>query len=218
MTSTLTSKWSRLSFFRSNLFDNTMARALKDKDVLPHRSLWFDALESTPPDKVRVVILGQDPHPTKGHAHGLAFSVQPHVKPLPPSTRDLLLEYQTDLGFKAPRNGDLDLWTTNGVLLLNSILTVREGKPLSHQGIGWEKLTHEIVRTLSEERSGLVWMLLGSKAQEYTGAIDASRHLVLSSGYPGSLTRDVATPFLGSRPFSKACDYLGVSKDMWRLQ
>jgi uracil-DNA glycosylase len=187
---------------------------LRDKDnVLPRQEDWFKALELTPFDKVKVVILGQDPYPTKGHAHGLAFSVQPHVRSLPPSLRNILKEYQSDLGYPAPRSGDLREWAERGVLLWNTILTVEEGKPLSHAGIGWEKLTYEIIKALAD-RGKVVMVLWGKKAQEYTALCHPLP--VVASPHPSPLSKG----FLGSKPFTRVTEALvsqGVEPVEWRL-
>jgi len=186
---------------------------LRDKDnVLPRQEDWFKALELTPFDKVKVVILGQDPYHTKGMAHGLAFSVQPHIKTLPPSLRNILKEYQSDLGYPQPRSGDLRAWAERGVLLWNTILTVEEGKPLSHAGIGWEKLTYEIIKFLSEKK--VAFLLMGRKAQEYTAACGDSP--VVAVPHPSPLSKG----FEGSKPFTrvnKELEKLQVEPVEWRL-
>ena len=182
--------------------------------IFPPKELVYKAFDLTPFDKVKVVILGQDPYPTKGYANGLAFSVRPDVKPLPRSLQNIFKEYRDDLGYPQPRNGDLTLWAERGVLLLNSVLTVEEGKPLSHRGLGWEKLTIEVVQKLSEYREGLVFLLWGKSAQEYGGLINASKHLVYRSSHPSPLSADRG--FLGSRPFSTANEFLTEPID-WRL-
>src|SRR5262245_48094708 len=114
-------------------------KGIKLEHVCPKTAYWLRALELTPPDQVKVVILGQDPYHTKGVANGLAFSTFPHIKPFPPSLRNLFKEYRSDLGYPMPCTGDLSSWAEKGCLLLNTILTVEQGKPLSHQGIGWER-------------------------------------------------------------------------------
>lgn len=177
--------------------------------VFPRSEDWFKALELTPFDKVKVVILGQDPYHTKGMAHGLAFSVQPHVKKLPPSLRNILREYQDDLNYPAPRSGDLREWAERGVLLLNAILTVEEGKPMSHKGIGWEKLTYEILQSL-KNRGGVSFLLMGSKAQEYAGGLPAD--VVVRTPHPSPLAKG----FLGSKPFTKVNATLKEPMN-WRL-
>lgn len=182
-----------------------------EADCLPRRQWWFHALELTPFNKVKCVILGQDPYPTKGHAHGLAFSVQPHVRRLPKSLVNIFTEYRSDLGYLAPRSGDLTVWAERGVLLLNTILTVEEGKPLSHAGLGWEKLTYEIVRAL-DERTGVVFCLWGKRAQEYQGALRSSP--VVCSAHPSPLSANKG--FFGSKPFTRINSHLNEPIN-WKL-
>lgn len=187
--------------------------------MLPRKADRFKALELTPFDKVKCVILGQDPYHTKGLAMGLAFSVFPHVSPLPPSLKNIFREYQTDLGYPAPRCGDLTSWTENGCLLLNTILTVEAGKPLSHAGLGWEKLAYEIIKSLSDQKNGVAFILWGKKAQEYMGAIDATKHLVIASPHPSPYSAN--SGFFGSKPFSKVNQYLkevGKKPIDWKLR
>lgn len=177
--------------------------------VFPPPEHWFRAFDLCPYDKVKCVILGQDPYHKEGLANGLAFSVWPHVKSWPPSLRNVLAEYQSDLGLPCPRTGDLRPWADAGVLLLNTILTGgyaegEKGKALSHQGIGWERLTYEVLSVLSKERDGIVFMLWGKKAQEYMALVDTSRHCVLTANHPSPLSK---TGFLGCKHFSKANAY-----------
>lgn len=188
-------------------------------NVLPKRENWFRALETTPFENVKCVILGQDVYHTKGMAMGLAFSVFPHVSPLPPSLKNILREYEADLGYPFPKCGDLTPWAEAGCLLLNPILTVEEGRPLSHEGLGWEQLTYEILRKLSEEKSGIAFVFWGKKAQEFMGAIDATRHLIIASPHPSPFS--ARTGFLGSRPFTTVNSYLkeiGKSPIDWKLR
>lgn len=213
-------KWGDLKFFDKEW--KRLSDYLEDVDFFPADHNIWKAFELTPFDEVKVVILGQDPYHTKGLAHGLAFSVQPHVKPLPPSLRNVLAEYQSDLGHPRPRTGDLSDWARRGVLLLNTILTVEEGKPLSHAGLGWEKLTYEALRSLSSEREGIVFLLWGKKAQEYKGAIDEKkdssgrpRHCILEAPHPSPLSKG----FRGCKHFSKANAYLGKENAIdWKLR
>lgn len=213
--------WELLKFWKHH-WETTYANILVEEQligdhnkVLPEYKNWFKALELTKPKDVKVVILGQDPYPTKGHAHGLAFSVMPHVSPLPGSLRNLLVEYSDDLGFPRPHCGDLSLWAQRGVLLLNTILTVEEGKPLSHSGLGWEKLTYEIVRVLRDEP--VVFILMGKKAQEYGGAVPASQRI--DTVHPSPVNNG-GKDFFGSKPFSRANEALkamGREPVDWRL-
>lgn len=170
------------------------------------------ALELTPPEAVRLVILGQDPYHRRGQAHGLAFSVPPGV-PLPPSLRNIFKERQRDLGLSMPvfpePGGSLTAWAQNGVLLLNTCLTVEEGSPNCHRGQGWEVLTDHILQKISLGERRTVFMLWGSQAQEKRGLVDETRHLVLSANHPSPLSAlRPPVPFLGCGHFSKAKEWL----------
>lgn len=166
------------------------------------------ALELTPPESIRVVILGQDPYHGRGQAEGLAFSVAPGVG-LPPSLRNIFKELQRDLDVLPPPfpvpGGSLVNWARHGVLLLNTCLTVEEGQPASHAGQGWEQLTDAIIREVSQDRANVVFMLWGSHAQSKRALIDASRHLVLCANHPSPLSAlRPPMPFIGCGHFSKA--------------
>ena len=166
------------------------------------------ALELTPPDAVRVVILGQDPYHGRGQAEGLAFSVQPGVT-LPPSLRNIFKELQRDLGTPPPPfpqpGGSLRKWAQNGVLLLNTCLTVEEAQPASHAGKGWELLTDAIIRHVSQQAQPSVFMLWGTHAQGKRALIDAQRHLVLTANHPSPLSAlRPPQPFIGCGHFSQA--------------
>lgn len=165
----------------------------------------FNALNSTPFDKVRVVILGQDPYHGPGQAHGLCFSVQPGIK-IPPSLANIYREIEADLGIPVPRHGCLQSWADQGVLLLNSVLTVERGQAASHQGKGWETFTDTVVQLLSDKREGLVFMLWGSYAMKKGEVIDRRKHLVLKAPHPSPLSAHRG--FLGCRHFSAANEYL----------
>jgi uracil-DNA glycosylase len=185
--------------------------------VYPPSEYWFTALNSTPIADVKVVILGQDPYHGSGQAHGLSFSVLPGVK-VPPSLRNIYKELQADLEMRIPDHGHLQAWAEQGVLLLNSVFTVEEGAAGSHQRRGWELFTDAIVKVLSEQCQGLVFMLWGSHAQKKGAAIDRCRHLVLEAPHPSPLSAHRG--FLGCRHFSKANAYLeaaGRSAVDWRL-
>ncbi|HEY9253715.1 MAG TPA: uracil-DNA glycosylase [Stenotrophomonas sp.] len=177
----------------------------------------FAAFEATPFDQVKVVILGQDPYHGFGQAHGLCFSVQPGV-PVPPSLLNIYKEIEADLGLPRPDHGCLLPWAQRGVLLLNAVLTVEEGKPGSHQGKGWEGFTDHVVDVLNREREGLVFLLWGSYAQAKGKVIDPRRHKVLKAPHPSPLSAHRG--FLGCRHFSAANEYLrrrsGAEVD-WRL-
>ncbi len=175
------------------------------KVILPHSSLWFNALNSTPPDKVKVVILGQDPYPTPGHAHGLCFSVLPDVKPIPKSLINIYKELQDDLGI-VNHNGNLQSWAEQGVLLLNSVLTVQSGQANSHQGQGWELFTDAVINELNRQSRPIAFVLWGAYAQKKGAIIDSKRHFVLRSPHPSPLS--AYRGFFGSRPFSQINQFL----------
>ena len=182
-------------------------RSEKDqtKSILPHSSLWFNALTATDLDQVKVVILGQDPYPTPGHAHGLCFSVMPEVKPIPKSLINIYKELEDDLGI-VNTNGNLQSWADQGVLLLNSVLTVEAGKANSHQGQGWEQLTDRIIEILNEQDSPIVFVLWGAYAQKKGSIVHNPHHLVIRSPHPSPLS--AYRGFFGSKPFSKINKFL----------
>src|SRR5690606_17585451 len=175
------------------------------KTIYPPGSLWFNALNSTPFDKVKVVILGQDPYHGPHQAHGLCFSVPQGVPP-PPSLQNIFKEIQRDLGVPIPRHGCLQHWVDQGVLLLNAVLTVEEGKAASHQGKGWEIFTDTIVQALNEKKKNLVFLLWGSHAQKKGAMIDPQKHCILRSPHPSPLSAHRG--FLGNRHFSQCNSYL----------
>ena len=177
----------------------------KGKVIFPHSNLWFNAINSTPLDQVKVVILGQDPYPTPGHAHGLCFSVMPEVKPLAKSLINIFKELDDDLGINN-QNGHLQSWANQGVLLLNSVLTVERGQPNSHQGKGWEIFTDKVISVINALDRPVVFVLWGAYAQKKGAMIDASHHLVIRSPHPSPLS--AYRGFLGSRPFSKINHFL----------
>lgn len=173
--------------------------------IYPPGPLIFNALDSTPFDAVKVVILGQDPYHGPGQAHGLCFSVQEGVA-LPPSLLNIFREIQEDLGCAPPVSGNLQAWAQQGVLLLNAVLTVERGRAGAHQGKGWERFTDRIVQELNESRDGLVFMLWGSYAMKKGAHIDRGRHLVLTAPHPSPLSAHRG--FFGCRHFSKANAWL----------
>jgi uracil-DNA glycosylase len=175
------------------------------KTVYPKPSEWFAAFDRTPFDKVKVVILGQDPYHGPGQAHGLCFSVRPGVR-LPPSLLNIFKELKTDLGIASPGHGHLANWAEQGVLLLNAVLTVREGQAASHQQKGWERFTDKVVHVLNDKRENLVFLLWGAYAQKKGSFIDRDKHFVLESAHPSPLS--ASRGFLGSRPFSQINRYL----------
>ncbi len=184
---------------------------------LPKGPDIFNAMKYTPFDQVKVVIMGQDPYPTPGHAHGLCFSVQEHVRPLPPSLINIFREIQEDLGQAFPENGSLIRWAKQGVLLLNAVLTVRAWQPRSHQGKGWEIFTNQIIKKISANKENVVFLLWGSDAKRKKALIDTDKHLVLESGHPSPLSANRGYWF-GNRHFSKTNNFLqskGLEKIIW---
>jgi len=189
----------------------------RGKIVYPPGPQIFNALDSTPFDKVKVVILGQDPYHGARQAHGLCFSVQPGIG-LPPSLRNIYKELAADLGISTPNHGCLQSWAAQGVLLLNATLTVEHGKAGSHQGRGWERFTDAVVAALNERREHLVFILWGSYAQRKGEFIDRQRHLVLQAPHPSPFSANRG--FFGCRHFSRANEYLlahGMEPVDWRL-
>jgi len=173
--------------------------------ISPPGRLLFNALDSTPFDRVRVVILGQDPYHGPGQAHGLCFSVPDGVPP-PPSLVNIYREIASDLGVQPPAGGHLQHWADQGVLLLNAVLTVERGRPGAHQGHGWERFTDRVVAALAGGREHLVFLLWGSQAQRKGAGIDRSHHRVLTAPHPSPLSAHRG--FLGCRHFSNANRYL----------
>lgn len=187
------------------------------KLIFPKGSEYFRALDLTPLDEVKVVILGQDPYHGEGQAHGLCFSVRPGVR-IPPSLVNIYKEMEADLGIAPAKHGFLEHWAEQGVLLLNSVLTVEQGKAAAHQGKGWERFTDAVIRTVNEECDGVVFILWGAYAQKKAAFVDEERHLVIKSAHPSPLSAH--NGFLGSKPFSKANEYLqSIGKDPvdWEL-
>ncbi|QJD60541.1 uracil-DNA glycosylase [Pseudomonas sp. gcc21] len=175
------------------------------KRIYPPGRLIFNALNKTPLEQVKVVILGQDPYHGPGQAHGLSFSVPPGVPP-PPSLRNIFKEIERDLGLAPPRHGSLESWAGQGVLLLNAVLTVEHSLAGSHAKRGWERLTTRIIEVLNEECENLVFMLWGAYAQKKGAQIDVSRHLILTSAHPSPLSAHRG--FIGNGHFSAANEYL----------
>jgi uracil-DNA glycosylase len=192
-------------------------RMQKGARVFPPAPQMFAALDATPFHKVKVVILGQDPYHGFGQAHGLCFSVQ-HGTAVPPSLVNIFKELQRDLGIPTPTHGCLDHWAEQGVLLLNAVLTVEEGRAGAHQGKGWEGFTDHIVETLNREREHLVFLLWGAYAQAKGKMIDTSKHRVLKAPHPSPLSAHRG--FIGCGHFSKANEYLvrhGMTPIDWSL-
>ena len=175
------------------------------KRIYPPNSEIFAAFDMTPFAKVKVIILGQDPYHGPGQAHGLSFSVRPNITP-PPSLANIYREMASDLGLARPTHGNLEAWARQGVLLLNSSLTVEDGRPGSHSGKGWEGFTDAAIAALNAARDNLVFILWGRKAQQKGARIDRQRHLVIESAHPSPLAAH--NGFWNSRPFSRTNDYL----------
>lgn len=188
------------------------------KTLYPAQENYFHALEVTPPEAVKVVILGQDPYHGEGQAHGLSFSVTPGVT-VPPSLRNMYKELEASLGVTHPGHGYLEGWARQGVLLLNAVLTVEAGKAGAHQNKGWERFTDKVIDVVNRERDGVVFILWGGYAQKKGAAIDKSRHLVLEGPHPSPLS--AYRGFFGCGHFKKANSYLrdrGQAPINWQLE
>lgn len=175
------------------------------KTIYPPADQLFSAFKETPYEQVKVVILGQDPYHGPGQAHGLAFSVQPSVTP-PPSLKNIFLELHNDLGISIPNHGYLKKWANQGVLLLNTSLSVERGKPQSHANIGWTTFTDKVITKLNDHPQRLVFLLWGAHAQSKASLIDTQKHLVLKAAHPSPFSAHRG--FLGCRHFSKANEFL----------
>ena len=189
----------------------------KKKKIHPSSKDIFRAFELTSFKNVKVIILGQDPYHGPNQANGLAFSVNSNVR-FPPSLLNIFKEYSSDLNLPIPTNGNLSAWGERGVLLLNSILTVESGSPGCHKDFGWEEFTDQIIKALSDKKSNLVFILWGSYAQSKKILIDSSKHLIIATPHPSPLSAHRG--FFGSKPFSKANDYLRKTKNEeidWRI-
>ncbi|MBW8734623.1 MAG: uracil-DNA glycosylase [Asticcacaulis sp.] len=185
--------------------------------IFPKGSEYFRALDLTPLDKVRVVILGQDPYHGESQAHGLSFSVRPGVK-IPPSLVNIYKELRDDLGIAPARHGFLEHWARQGVLLLNAVLTVEMGQANIHQGKGWEHFTDAVIRAVNDQPHPVVFILWGAYAQKKAAFVDTSRHLVIKSPHPSPLSAH--NGFFGSQPFSRANHFLeskGYPPIDWQL-
>ncbi len=200
------------SFRQLELFLN---REYREQEIFPPRENLFHAFRLTPPDQVKVVILGQDPYHDNGQAHGLAFSVLPGVK-LPPSLRNIFKELETDVGIPVPESGSLESWAEQGVLLLNTVLTVRAHAANSHKKRGWEAFTDSVIRTVNGFDRPVIFVLWGDPAQRKAGFIDRTRHKIIASAHPSPLS--AYRGFFGSRPFSAINAFLreqGVKEICW---
>jgi uracil-DNA glycosylase len=194
-----------------------LAEKIAGKRIYPPGNEIFNALNATPFDDTKVVILGQDPYHGDGQAHGLCFSVKSGVR-VPPSLQNIYKELQADTGFAPPQHGCLDHWAAQGVLLLNAVLTVEAGRAASHQGKGWEKFTDRVIEILDRDKDGLVFILWGSYAQKKGSMIDRSKHLVLESPHPSPLS--ASRGFFGNHHFSRTNEYLlslGKPPIQWQL-
>ena len=194
-----------------------LAEKAVGKQIFPKGSEWFRALDLTPLDRVRVVILGQDPYHGPGQAHGLCFSVKPGVRP-PPSLVNVYKELQSDLGISRPNHGFLEPWAQQGVLLLNSVLTVEMAKAASHQKKGWEQFTDAVIRLVNAKEQPVVFMLWGAYAQKKAAFVDTDKHLVLKAAHPSPLSAH--NGFLGCRHFSQCNAFLesnGMTPIDWAL-
>lgn len=186
------------------------------KTILPPLDRRYEFFKLTPFKDVKVVILGQDPYHGLGQAHGLCFSVKEGNR-IPPSLRNIFKELNADVGAEIPKSGELTAWARRGVLMLNSILTVEEKKPASHKGKGWEQFTDRVLQVLSEEKEGLVFILWGNYARSKKSLLDESKHLILEAPHPAAeVYAGGKAGFFGSRPFSKANEYLNEPVD-WGL-
>ena len=189
------------------------------KIIYPPGNLIFNAFNTTAFDRVKLVILGQDPYHGKGQAHGLSFSVPENIQP-PPSLVNIFKEIKTDIGVSMPeRFGNLTAWAEQGVLLLNAVLTVRAGEPTSHSKIGWMEFTDAVIKKISDGKEGVVFMLWGKFAQEKQLLIDETKHHVLKAAHPSPFSADKG--FFGCRHFSKANQFLvkqGLEPIDWKLK
>ena len=200
------------------LRDFLLQEKQQNKVIYPPSSLIFNALNTTPLNQVKVVIIGQDPYHGPNQAHGLSFSVQRGVA-LPPSLRNIFHELHTDLGAPIPRHGDLTHWAEQGVLLLNSVLTVEAGQPTSHQKQGWEDFTDHVIDVLNQQREHIVFILWGAYAQRKGQRIDPNKHLILKAAHPSPLAANRGG-FFGCKVFSKSNNYLkqnGIEPIDWQL-
>ncbi len=203
--------------YMGKLRDFLKERRESGQRVFPKGSEYFRALDLTPLDQVRVVILGQDPYHGEGQAHGLSFSVRPGVR-IPPSLINIYKELNTDLGISPAPHGFLEHWAKQGVLLLNAVLTVEMGQAAAHQGKGWELFTDAVIRAVNDQPHPVAFILWGAYAQKKAAFVDTSRHLVIKSAHPSPLSAH--NGFFGSRPFSKANQFLeakGYAPIDWRL-
>lgn len=207
--------------FNASYFEDLTSFLREEKkkySVYPPGQLIFSAFNHTPFNRVKIVILGQDPYHGPGQAHGLCFSVPENI-PQPPSLVNIFKEIESDLGIPVPASGNLTRWAEQGVLLVNAILTVRANTPTSHQNKGWEKFTDAVIRNLSEKRKNLIFLLWGNYAQAKESLIDSNRHYILKAAHPSPLS--AYRGFFGCRHFSKTNEILndlGLNEIDWRIE
>jgi uracil-DNA glycosylase len=194
-----------------------LVKEKKQYKIYPEGSKIFEAFNRTAVSKVKVIIIGQDPYHGDGQAHGLCFSVQKGIK-LPPSLRNIYKELNSDIGIKTPAHGDLSKWADNGVLLINSILTVRANQASSHKNKGWENFTNAVIKNISNQQNNCVFILWGNFAQQKKKLIDEKKHLIIESVHPSPLS--AYGGFFGSQPFSKTNNWLiskGIKPIDWSI-
>ncbi|MGG4451514.1 uracil-DNA glycosylase [Brevibacillus porteri] len=195
----------------------TLKEEYQTQTIYPDMFHIFTALHLTEYQNAKVVILGQDPYHGPGQAHGLSFSVKPGIKP-PPSLVNIYKELKSDVGFEIPQHGYLNHWAEQGVMMLNTVLTVRRGTPNSHKDIGWETFTDRIIHLLNDRETPLVFILWGKHAQEKAAFIDRNKHFVIASPHPSPFSANRG--FFGSRPFSQTNEFLrsrGLQEIDWQL-
>lgn len=210
--------------FEDNSFEDLVAfikeRRSEGAIIYPPGSLIFNAFNSTPLQNVKVVILGQDPYHGPGEAHGLCFSVQRGIR-IPPSLRNIFKELKDDLGIEIPAHGDLSKWASEGVFLLNAILTVEHKSPASHKDKGWEQFTDAVIRKISDERESVVFILWGAFARSKAALIDTNKHLIIEAPHPAAeVYAGGKAGFFASKPFSRANKFLkekGLSPIDWSI-
>jgi uracil-DNA glycosylase len=213
--------WSRLPFFQDGSAETVAAKVdtviASGAQVLPPPEAVFTSMRLTPLEKVKVVVLGQDPYPTPGDSHGLAFSYR-GARRLPASLRTILAEMADDLGHPMPKSGDLSKWAKQGVLLINTALTVEAGKSGAHMKFGWSNLVDQAVGAISAQQPAVVFLLWGGSARKRAVLVDQTKHLVIESGHPSPLNR--LNDFRKTQPFSRANAWLvekGLEPVDWRL-
>ena len=189
--------------------EKSINKAYEEKTIYPPKNEIFKALELTPYEEVKIVILGQDPYHQEGQAEGLSFSVKDGIRK-PPSLKNIFKELKTDINIEIPSTGSLINWGKQGVLLLNTILTVEKNHPLSHKDIGWQTFTNEIIKQLNEKQDPIVFILWGKEAQKSKEIITNDKHLIIESSHPSPFSANKS--FYGSKPFSKANKFLIKNK------